>query len=101
MIITPCRQLMRWGNARHHGKSKAWTGKKYRIRIDTQTRFGKYVKHKAGNQIPIYVRYHAETHSLDYVKVKGNTSPYDGNLLYWAKRLKQHPLVNNEKAMTA
>ena len=92
------RQLMRWGNARHHGKSKEWTGKKYRIRVDTQTRFGKYVKHKAGNQIPIYVRYHAETHSLDYVKVKGNTSPYDGNLLYWAKRLKQHPLVNNEKA---
>ena len=35
---------------------------------------------------------------VDYVKVKGEASPYDGNLLYWAKRLKQHPLVNNEKA---
>jgi len=34
----------------------------------------------------------------DYVKVRGEVSPYDGNLLYWAKRLKQHPLVKNEKA---
>jgi len=29
---------------------------------------------------------------------RGNASPYDGNLLYWAKRLKQHPSVHNEKA---
>ena len=32
------------------------------------------------------------------MKVKGSASPYDGNLVYWAKRLTQHPLVNNEKA---
>jgi RNA-directed DNA polymerase len=92
------RQLTRWGQARHHGKSKAWVSKKYRIKIGTQTRFGKWVKEKTGNPLPLYVRYHAETHSQGYVKVRGNASPYDGNLLYWAKRLKQHPLVNNEKA---
>src|SRR5205823_11873436 len=45
-----------------------------------------------------YVRNHADTHGNDYVKVRGEASPYDGNLLYWAKRLKQHPLVNSEKA---
>jgi RNA-directed DNA polymerase len=92
------RQLMRWGNARHHGKSKRWTGKQYRIRVGTQTRFGTYVEDKEGNQIPIYVRYHADTHSQDYGKVRGKASPYDGNLLYWAKRLKQHPSVHTERA---
>ncbi len=92
------RQLMRWGNARHPDKGKKWASKKYRIRVGTQTRFGTHVKDHAGNEIPIYVRYHAETQSQDYVKVRGDASPYDGNLLYWAKRLRQHPLVNNEKA---
>jgi RNA-directed DNA polymerase len=91
-------QLARWEQARHPGKSKKWASRKYQIRIDAHTRFGMYVKDKKGNPIPIYVRNHADTHSQDYIKVKGEASPYDGNLLYWAKRLKQHPLVNNEKA---
>jgi RNA-directed DNA polymerase len=91
-------QLARWEQARHPGKSKKWASRKYQIRIDARTRFGTYIKDKKGNPIPIYVRNHADTHSQDYIKVKGEASPYDGNLLYWAKRLKQHPLVNNEKA---
>jgi len=28
-----------------------------------------------------------------HIKVKGKASPFDGNLLYWAKRLKDHPLT--------
>jgi RNA-directed DNA polymerase len=27
--------------------------------------------------------------------VKGKASPYDGNLLYWSKRLKKHAVTNN------
>jgi len=92
------QQLIRWSNARQHGKGKREAGRKYHIRIGTRTRFGTYIKDNGGNPIPIYVRHHADTHSQDYVKIKGTASPYDGNLLYWAKRLKQHPLVNNEKA---
>ena len=85
-------------NARHGGKGKRRVGRKYRIRVGTRIRFGTYVKDEAGNPKPIYVRLHAETHRQDYVKVRGAASPYDGNLLYWARRLKQHPLVTNEKA---
>ena len=92
------RQLVRWMNARHGGKGKRRVGRKYRIRVGTRIRFGTYVKDEAGNPKPIYVRLHAETHRQDYVKVRGAASPYDGNLLYWARRLKQHPLVTNEKA---
>ena len=92
------RQLTRWQQARHPLKGKKWVSSKYRIRLDTRTRFGLYVKDKEGNPTPRYIRLHTDTHSLDYVKVKGEASPYDGNLLYWAKRLKQHPLVNTDKA---
>jgi RNA-directed DNA polymerase len=91
-------QLARWGQARHPGKTKAWVRKKYQKRIDGQNRFGLFIKEKEGNSLPIYVRGHEDTQAEDWVKVRGEASPYDGNLLYWAKRLKQHPLANSDKA---
>jgi RNA-directed DNA polymerase len=39
---------------------------------------------------------HDATPIKRHVKVKGAASPYDGNLIYWAKRLKDHPLVNSK-----
>jgi RNA-directed DNA polymerase len=75
-----------------------WVRKKYQKRIDGQNRFGMFIKDKEGNSTPIYVRCHEETQAEDWVKVRGEASPYDGNLLYWAKRLKQHPLANSDKA---
>jgi len=92
------RQLIRWGITRHKGKTKGWVSRKYLQRLDTRTVFGMYVKNKEGNPTFIYVRKQVETYHEDWVKVRGEASPYDGNLLYWAKRLKQHPLVRNEKA---
>ena len=91
-------QLKRWGNTRHPKKSKQWVRAKYFIRVDERNRFGTYFKDEEGETKPMYVVGHADTHHQDYVLVRGNSSPYDGDLLYWAKRLKQHPLVNNEKA---
>ncbi|WP_338255892.1 group II intron reverse transcriptase/maturase [Dictyobacter halimunensis] len=39
------------------------------------------------------LRWHANTPIQRHVKVKGRASPFDGNLLYWTKRLKNHPLT--------
>ena len=36
--------------------------------------------------------------STDYVKVKGDKSPYDGDLVYWSSRLGTHPEMPNRKA---
>jgi RNA-directed DNA polymerase len=36
---------------------------------------------------------HAATSTQRHTKVKGKASPFDGNLLYWAKRLRNHPLT--------
>jgi RNA-directed DNA polymerase len=38
---------------------------------------------------------HAAIPIKRHVKVKGAASPYDGNLIYWAQRLKDHPLTNS------
>jgi RNA-directed DNA polymerase len=92
------RQLIRWGKARHPGKTNKWVSNKYFRKQDDRTVFGTHIKDKEGNPKLIYVRNHADTQAEGYEKVRGKASPYDGNLLYWAKRLKQHPLVNNEKA---
>jgi RNA-directed DNA polymerase len=91
-------QLKRWGNARHPNKSKQWVKAKYTIRVDGRSLFGTTFKDEAGETKPMYVIKHVDTHHQDYILVKGNASPYDGNLLYWTKRLKQHPLMNSEKA---
>jgi len=36
--------------------------------------------------------------STSYVKVKGDKSPYDGDLIYWSSRLGTHPQMPNRKA---
>ncbi|MBR8841146.1 MAG: HNH endonuclease [Stigonema ocellatum SAG 48.90 = DSM 106950] len=36
--------------------------------------------------------------STSYVKVKGDKSPYDGDLIYWSSRLGTHPQMPNHKA---
>ena len=36
--------------------------------------------------------------SNKYVKVKGDSSPYDGNLSYWATRMGRHPEMDSLKA---
>ena len=41
---------------------------------------------------------HAAIPIKRHVKVQGTASPYDGNLLYWVKRLKDHPLLNSRVA---
>jgi len=43
---------------------------------------------------------HGEEHganSTDYVKVKGDKSPYDGDLVYWSSRLGRHPELSKTK----
>ena len=39
---------------------------------------------------------HAATLIKRHVKVRGNASPFDGNLIYWAQRLKEHPLTSSK-----
>ena len=59
----------------------------------------KKVKRFSVRENGLYLIRHADTScSNKYVKVKGNASPYDGNLSYWATRMGRHPEMDSLKA---
>ena len=55
---------------------------------------------REGTANPLRLLNHSEfaCSSTDYVKVKGDKSPYDGDTVYWSKRLGTHPEMPNRKA---
>lgn len=95
-VFTRCdyvlfHQLIRWGNSRHPHKGSQWKRAKYwRTKENRHWVFAT----PEGAEI----RTHSKTHIRRHIKVKGNASPYDGNLLYWAQRLKTHPMLSRTLA---
>jgi RNA-directed DNA polymerase len=79
--------LLRWAKRRHPRKSASWIRLRYwRTVGQDHWRFASPDGYALTNHAAIRIQRH--------VKVKGNASPFDGNLLYWAKRLQQsHPLT--------
>ena len=60
---------------------------------------GRRVIRFATRENGLYLARHTDTPcSNKYVKVKGNASPFDGNLSYWATRMGRHPEMDNLKA---
>ena len=53
-----------------------------------------------GRSVPLRLLRHRdiECSSTDYVKVKGDKSPYDGDLVYWSTRMGKHPELSGRKA---
>jgi RNA-directed DNA polymerase len=82
-------QLWRWAKYRHKDKASQWIKGKY---WKTEETCGWVFRDQEGHTL----RMHRWTPIQRYVKVQGMASPYDGNLLYWAKRLKNHPMLNGE-----
>jgi len=79
-------QLASWATWQHPMKGKDWVTTKYWRKIGERQTFAVSDEN--------YLRSYSKTHIIrPYPKVRGDTSPYDGNLLYWSKRLKTHPLT--------
>ncbi len=55
---------------------------------------------REGNANPLRLLKHSEfsCSSTDYVKVKSDKSPFDGDLVYWGTRMGSHPEVPNRTA---
>ena len=82
-------KLLRWGYRRHSNKSKTWVKQKYWHTIGMNNwRFAS----KLGEDFFV-LPMHFETKIVRHIKVKGDTSPYDGNINYWATRMGRHPEV--------
>jgi RNA-directed DNA polymerase len=80
--------LRRWAQRRHPGKNATWVTSKYGGVNEGE---GWIFRVKEGSTL----KRHSKVHIKRHVKVRGATSPYDGNLIYWAQRLKEHPLTDS------
>ncbi|PSB24965.1 group II intron reverse transcriptase/maturase [Chlorogloea sp. CCALA 695] len=82
------QKLKAWAKRRHPLKNGKWVSNKYwQTRGDDNWVFA--TRQKGKN--PIWLLDHADTPIVRHVKVKGKSSPYDGNLVYWSSRMGVNP----------
>ncbi len=83
------QKLARWGRKIHPNKTGKWVARKYWQMIDNRN--WAFATRSESN--PMQLRTHAETPIIRHIKVKGEASPYDGNLKYWSTRMGKQPGV--------
>lgn len=79
--------LRRWSRRRHPNKSAHWIAARYWHETDGQ---------RWCFRVPGGIRLirHTAMHHEPYIKVRDTASPYDGNLVYWSRRLRAHWATN-------
>jgi RNA-directed DNA polymerase len=84
------KKLQAWGNRRHPNKGKYWVSNKYWHQIKSRS----WVFAGKEGKKTIQLIQHTETSIRRHTKVKGEVSPYNGNLIYWSTRMGRHPEVS-------
>ncbi len=81
-------KLRDWARHRHPRKSGKWHKAKYWKQIgDDNQVFATII---GGNNHRRLLK-HGDTKIIRHVKTKGESSPYDGNLVYWSSRIGKNP----------
>jgi RNA-directed DNA polymerase len=88
-------QLKRWAESRHPKKSKSWVAKKYWHSDYSNERERNWC---FSTNDGIKLLKHSDTPIVRHVKVKGDKSLFDGDMMYWSARLGKHPEMPNQKA---
>jgi RNA-directed DNA polymerase len=81
-------KLKAWAERRHPKKTKGWVTKKYWHTIGGNN-WVFSTSQESQNSTRLFR--HDETPIVRYVKVKGEASPYSGDLVYWSSRMGTHP----------
>lgn len=81
-------KLRSWAKRRHPQKTGKWITEKYWQSINGDNWV---FATRLEGQNPLRLQKHDATPIKRHVKVKGEASPYDGNLVYWSKRMGDHP----------
>ncbi len=82
-------KLLKWGINRHRNKGTKWIINKYFKSIgDRNWVFASRTRETPSLTCLIS---HQDTEIKRFLKVKGDASPYDGNLVYWSSRQGKHP----------
>jgi len=83
-------KLKSWAQRRHPNKSGKWVKAKYWQTIGGDNWV--FATRLEGEN-PLRLLKHQATEIVRHVKVKGDASPYDGNLVYWSTRMGKNPEV--------
>jgi len=79
-------RLWRWAKRRHNNKNRKWIARKYFRSPKNKRIWTFYSPNQKGDTLNLLC--HSDfSASVKWVKVKGNRSPYDGDEIYWSKRL--------------
>jgi RNA-directed DNA polymerase len=89
------QKLKAWAKRRHPQKAIQWIINKYWKTIGGNN-WVFATNAKSVNSMRL--RTHSETPVVRHVKVKGESSPYDGNLVYWSSRRGKHPEISTKEA---
>ncbi|MGB7441561.1 MAG: reverse transcriptase domain-containing protein [Coleofasciculaceae cyanobacterium] len=81
-------KLFAWAKRRHPNKSKEWVVKKYWQTLEGDN--WEFATRSEGKN-PMRLQKHSATEIKRHVKVKSESSPYDGNLVYWSTRMGNNP----------
>ncbi|MHC0067690.1 group II intron reverse transcriptase/maturase [Nostoc sp. UIC 10890] len=82
------QKLSTWAKRRHPEKNGGWVSKRYWHSIGGNNWV--FATKKEG-LTPLRLLNHSDTPIVRHVKVKGESSPYDGNLVYWSSRMGKNP----------
>ena len=83
------QKLRAWARRRHPHKSQHWIARKYWL---VGTSEG-WVFASRNDQNSMRLFKHDQTPIKRHVKVQGKRSPYDGDWVYWSRRMGHHPTV--------
>ena len=89
-------KLFKWGTKRHQNKGIKWVKNKYFMTIGEKN--WAFATRTRDNPFATYLISHQDTKIIRFTKVKGDASPYDGNLVYWSTRRGKHPEVPTRTA---
>jgi RNA-directed DNA polymerase len=87
--------LWKWARKRHPKMSKYSLKDKYWHKVGSRNWvFGV----KRGEDVSLQLQMHSKIPIRCFAKVKGTTSPFNGNVIYWARRSGKNPLIPDMKA---
>lgn len=89
-------KLMKWGKKRHNNKTLKFAAHRYFHSIG-ERKWVFAAKLKNGNFFELLS--HAATPITRHIKVKGNASPYNGDLIYWSTRMGRNPQMPKRTAI--
>jgi RNA-directed DNA polymerase len=88
-------KLWKWGKHRHRNKGEKWLRQKYWHTIKRDS----WVFSTREHSNPYHLIKHSSVSTnIGYIKVKGDSSPYNGDLIYWSSRMGKNPLVSKRTA---